>query len=169
MALSHKTILAWLDSDADSCTLAQLEVLQEALNDAKDRARQREQARSTALAQMQALAKAAGFDSPEALLLASSPAGLPTLQGRRLSVPRKPYFSPLSPDPELVALAHRSPETLPSWCRELFSQGWTADELHWKNHKNALKRRGITPLYDSAVKFKELQAREPRGLQRAKK
>lgn len=169
MALSLKTVVIWLDTDAGQCTLEQLEVIQAALNDAKDRARQRERIRTDALTQMQALAKAAGFDTPEALLLASSPAGLPALQGRRQSVPRKPYFNPLSPNPELVALAHRSEDTLPSWCRELFAQGWTADELHWKNHKNALKRRGITPLYDSAVKFKELQAREPRGLQRAKK
>lgn len=169
MALSHKTIVTWLDTDAGACTMQQLEVIQEALDDAKERARQRERNRSDALAKMQALAKEAGFESPEALLLASSPAALPALQGRRQSVPRKPYFNPLSENPELVALAHRSPETLPAWCRDLFAQGWTADELHWKNHKNALKRRGITPLYDSAVKFKELQAREPRGLQRAKK
>lgn len=169
MALSWETIFRWVHEEADKCTSAQLYDLHYALEEARDRARSRDAARSDALAKMQALAADAGYQSVEALLLATNPSGLPALQGRRQSVPRKPYFDPTSPNPELVALAHRSTDTLPDWVKQRYAEGWTADELHWKNHKNALKRRGITPLYDSAVKFKELQAREPRGLQRAKK
>lgn len=159
MRVTWKTIEAWVRHVAAStCTPEQLRRLGQLAAEAEVQAAALQRERLTAKAKLEVLAAEAGYSDVLAFLRAAVPDALSAVAGPLRVAPRRPYFDPLSALPELLALTHCRRDHYPDWVKTRLAEGWDLEELHYKKHRVALKVRGLTPLYDSVAKFKELAA-----------
>jgi phage anti-repressor protein len=75
---------------------------------------------------------------------------------------RKPHLDPCNPEAhELYALTKYRTENYPEWVKERLQQGFSVEDLHFKNHAAAMRRvLGQEPLYDSTERYHALLAKE---------
>lgn len=155
MKITTKTIFSWLTKHANSCTLAELTAMQELLDMAHKDATAKAQRIATALAAAEVAAKAAGLSLSE-LVMRERTGGQ---HQAALTNIRKPYLNPFDAESPLYALStKRHGQSLPQWAADLVAQGWELEELHYKNHAEALAKRGIAPAYDAEERYQRLVA-----------
>ncbi|MCB4359607.1 hypothetical protein [Quatrionicoccus australiensis] len=153
MKLTYKTIQRWFAENASACTLPEIDTLQFLLDAARDKAEVKAQRINDAIAAAEVAAKEAGLSLHEMIQ------GKRTPTKNRSPLLRKPYLNPFDASSPLYALStKRHGHSLPDWADALVKQGWTLDELHYKNHAKALEKRGITPLYDAEQRYSRLAA-----------
>lgn len=156
MKLTTKTIIRWLTENANTCTLAELDAMQAQITSARDKAAVKAQRIATALAAAEAAAKEAGLSLSELVKRERTGAGKHPVTSVSI---RKPYLNPFDAESPLYALStKRFGQSLPQWAADLVGQGWTLDELHYKQHAAALAKRGITPVYDAEERYNRLVA-----------
>lgn len=171
-ALTIRSVTAWLKRDAAAqCTPDELHALYPLLVEAESVASARVEQQTAARARLEALARESGYPDVTALLRATMPGTIPEPGQQPFGLPvpsRRPYFDPLDPNPVLTALTHCKPENRPRWVQEKLAAGWDLTELHYRQHRLALKARGIEPLYDSVEKYEQLSSKTA-AFRRAKK
>lgn len=169
MKINYTVVAQWLEQRAaTACTVAELKHLAQLIVTAIDTATSLEDRRKTALEQATKIAREFGFESIDELRSETSAdsRGTPADGRGTRSGLRKPHLDPLDPDAcELLAITKMRPDNYPKWVKERLEQGFTIDELHFRNHAQGLARLGLgEPRYDAVVRHKELvtQAGEPK-------
>lgn len=163
MQMKYSAVRDWLvDRAGAECTVAELEQLGARILTAIEQAKSIESRRTEALARATAVALEYGFDSLDALQAEAAGSRLaPAAPDRReqTSGIRKPHLDPMDPDAnKLYALTKH--KLLPRWAQRLVDAGWSVDELSYRNHAEALQRRGLPQLYDAVQRHRELLDRE---------
>lgn len=164
MRVSYNAVYNWLKSNADTCTIDQLHVLDDLIGAAKTKVREKQAHSQEALNKAEAAAKASGFASLEELLRLARPelagnfthvvTNSSSVQQRGAS--RKPYMDPEKGDKIYAAFTNRIPPELQPW----IDKGWELSELHYKNIAAARKARGMSATYDPIARHAELKAEE---------
>jgi hypothetical protein len=149
MRTTFSQVFRYLSREAHDLGQAQLDELQGALDGAKVTVAGKSAKLQEALAQAEAVARAAGV-SLEDLVKAAKPA--PAKARARDS--RKPYMDPF--DANSVPVALRPNTRWPAWATTLIGQGWDISELRYDAHVKALKARGMPVLYDAVARYKQL-------------
>lgn len=172
-ALTIRSVTAWLKQQAAAqCTPEELHRLHSLVDTAEAAAKARTEQQTAARARLEALALESGFADVTSFLRATMPGTIPDpgQQPIRLPVPaRRPYFDPLDPNPVLTAVTHCNPENYPEWVKKRLAEGWDLEELHYKQHRLALKARGITPLHEDSVQLYNDLASKTAAFRRVKK
>jgi hypothetical protein len=163
MKVTYSAVRDWLDSRAGAeCTVAELEQLAPLILVAAEQARAIEARRAEALARATAVAKEFGFESLDALRGDTGGARAEPAAGSRreqISSVRKPHLDPTDASANrLYALTKH--KILPPWAQRLIDAGWSMDELSYRNHAEALQRRGLPQLYDAVQRHRDLLAQE---------
>lgn len=156
----------WLKFKAvDECSASELEELDGLILVAIDEVRNRDSRRKAALEKMALVAKELGFSSIDEVFGSRAKTSQTSLRGERrgnsqfVSGARRPHMNPMDPNASDVWALNKVKQ-LPAWAELLLSQGWTIEELSYKNHARAMKARGLTPLYDAVQRHSEILAAE---------
>lgn len=174
MRVSFTAVYAWLDAHADTCNIEQLNALEELIEKAKQKVRERHQHGQAALAKADAAARASGYESLEALLRDTNPELArafvnfsPNAGGgiQTRGATRKPYLDPLLGDRLYAAFKNRIPPELQPW----LDKGWDLSELHFRRIAAARSVRGLGHPYDPVARHAELKAIEDAKLNRIRR
>lgn len=174
MRVSFNTVYTWLKTQADTCSLEQLQALDGLITDATTRLKEKAAHSQEALSKAEAAAKAAGFESLEELLRLAKPelttSFLHVTRGpngaQRRGDTRKCYMDPLDPNTPLYAIfSNRLPEQLRSYLEHPDeAQRWQRHELHYENIAAARITRGLSKTnddpYDPLARYDQLAREE---------
>jgi len=149
MRTTFSQVYRYLGREAHELDQAQLDELQGALDGAKATVANKTAKLQDALAQAEAVARAAGV-SLDDLVRAAKPAPAKP----RAKDSRKPYLNLFDKQSEAVAL--RPNTRWPEWATTLIEQGWDISELRYDAHAKALRARGMPIVYDAVARYKQL-------------
>jgi hypothetical protein len=159
MRVSYNAVYTWLKTQADTCTLDQLNALDDLVGAAKTLVREKLANSQEALQKAEEAAKAAGYGSLDELLRFAKPEHAGTFahvtrgpSGAQQRGPtRKCYMDPMDPNTPLYALfANRIPDALKPYLEHPDkTQRWQRHELHYENIAAARITRGLSKSNDA--------------------
>ena len=150
MRTTFSQVYRYLGREGHELDQAQLDELQGALDGAKATVANKTAKLQDALAQAEAVARAAGVSLDDLVRAAK-----PTPAKARAKDSRKPYLDPF--DANSVPVALRPNTRWPAWAVDLIEkQGWDISELRYDAHSKALRARGMPVLYDAVARYKQL-------------
>jgi hypothetical protein len=151
MRITYPAVLSWLSLHNSELTTAQLKQLSSVVQAALDKAREREERTAEALRRMDEIARELGAASAaEVLRLANAkqrgtPVPVETAGRLPRSGIRKPYLNPFERDSTIYSAKSLKAA---DWFKRAQTEGWTAEQCHYKRLLVSWKSHGMKSLYD---------------------
>lgn len=160
MKLTFVGVRRWLEENAKECSEEELHTLAFIIESALVVVEKKNEEVQKKIDQILELARQVGLDENAINNFLAKETRLSASYRVPRTGIRRPYMNPFDEQSGIYAFPPNHPEKMPQWAKDAMNNGWSKNEMHYKNLADAWQKRNMKALYDPIKRHNDLQAAE---------